>query len=252
MEHQLNVYLDPTSGDSHQHWIDPSTGWIKEAFVTYIAGKHNSKFEWMGTNLLRSVHLFSSRPLIMVAFNRDFQPPDSWKEFPNLILYRMDPIVGGVSFNFNKIRAMIAARVLVGVELDLDQNVFQGIDAMFAATRRESSADHPYPILPVHWMSRDARPGEPYYEYNFRAYDGKRTMRWGHGHPTWSYHALPFLADLLYTRLRAGVDPSGYRGWMAEDEDMLNVMLWKAGVRKNWCKFDLEPGLFIQPVQTNE
>ena len=53
-------------------------------------------------------------------------------------------------------------------------------------------------------------------------------MRWAHGHPTWSYHALPFLADLLHIRLAATCGGS-HEPWMPEDEDMLNVRLWKAG-----------------------
>merc|ERR1712203_362017 len=32
--------------------------------------------------------------------------------------------------------------------------------------------------------------------------------------------------------------------WMQEDEDMLNVASWRDGVEKQWCKFDLEPGLY--------
>merc|ERR1719215_428208 len=31
---------------------------------------------------------------------------------------------------------------------------------------------------------------------------------------------------------------------MREDEDMLNVGLWRDNADKDWCKFDLEPDLF--------
>merc|ERR1719291_249555 len=33
---------------------------------------------------------------------------------------------------------------------------------------------------------------------------------------------------------------------MNEDEDMLNVLLWRAGVTKAWCKFDNYPQLFLK------
>merc|ERR1740121_2186692 len=35
-----------------------------------------------------------------------------------------------------------------------------------------------------------------------------------------------------------------YAPYMREDEDMLNVNLWRDKSRKDWCKFDLEPDLF--------
>merc|ERR1719253_982963 len=43
-----------------------------------------------------------------------------------------------------------------------------------------------------------------------------------------------------------------YKGWMIEDEDMLNVNLWRDGVDKAWCKFDIEPGLFIERARLDK
>eukprot|EP00971_Amphidinium_carterae_P183266 3637300-Amphidinium_carterae.1 len=34
--------------------------------------------------------------------------------------------------------------------------------------------------------------------------------------------------------------------WMISDEPMLNVLLWKAKVTKQWCKYDLEPALYTR------
>merc|ERR1740121_1725442 len=33
--------------------------------------------------------------------------------------------------------------------------------------------------------------------------------------------------------------------WMREDEDMLNVAMWRVGVNKSWCKFDNYPQLYL-------
>uniref|UniRef100_A0A7S0FC88 Nucleotide-diphospho-sugar transferase domain-containing protein n=2 Tax=Pyrodinium bahamense TaxID=73915 RepID=A0A7S0FC88_9DINO len=244
----LEIRLDTRFEESHLRWADRHSGWLSEAFITYMAGKKHSKFAWMATNLIRSVHLFSTRPIVVVNFDKVFQPPESWLGMPNLVVYRMRPLAdvnprsADVSFNFNKIRAMIAARVVTGIQLDLDQVIFAGMDSLFAATRRESTQQHPYPVLPVHWMSRDAKKGEPYHVYQFTAYPGKHSMRWNHAHPTWTTWALPFLSELLYERLTAHPEPR----WMMEDEDMLNVMLWKHNVTKAWCKFDLEPSLYME------
>jgi len=244
----LEVHLDGRFQSGYDRWVN-KTGWLDEAYVTYMAGKKNSNFEWMATNLIRSVNLFSKRPIVVVNFDKEFEPPESWQDFPNLIVYRMKrlPLGSQVSFNFNKIRAMIGARVLTGIQVDLDQVVFAGMDKVFQATRREVTQLYPYPILPVHWMARDGKPGEPYYAIRFTAYAGTRSMRWNHAHPTWSHWALPFLSQMLYERLTVVPEPP----WMEEDEDMFNVLLWKKNVSKAWCKFDLEPDLFTGHLDAN-
>lgn len=251
--------------------------------MTYVAGAKDSKYEWQATNLIRSVSLFSARPIVVVVYGESFAPPLEWREHPCVIVYRMRPIAGRVSFNFNKIRSMVGARTLVGVQLDTDQIVFQGVDDLFAGTRLESTSQYPWPLLPVHSMSRDYHPQSPYKVYAFTAYKGKHTMRWGHAHPTWSFWALAFLCDLLLERYRVEqritemqawnlleaadrglmeVLRSGARmqverkvqpqAWMVEDEDMLNVNLWRDGAQKAWCKFDLEPSLYLMRYAVEE
>eukprot|EP00929_Paragymnodinium_shiwhaense_P073478 TRINITY_DN37453_c0_g2_i1.p1 TRINITY_DN37453_c0_g2~~TRINITY_DN37453_c0_g2_i1.p1 ORF type:complete len:830 (+),score=186.52 TRINITY_DN37453_c0_g2_i1:183-2672(+) len=241
---QLEVYLDCDFVDNYKKWTkDGAQEWLDEAYVTYIGGPKDSTWEWQATNLVRSVELFSTRPIIVVAFT-DFAPPASWRKNHNVLVYRMQPGLPRVSFNFNKIRSMLVSRVVTGIQLDTDQIVASGMDNVFESTRREIHSEYPYPMLPVHWMSRDAGSGEPYYEYHQVGYDGPRTMRWGQAHPTWSYHSLPFLADLLHERLT--VADRGLKIWMLEDEDMLNVKSWQAGATKQWCKFDLFPDLFVR------
>merc|ERR1711920_578275 len=242
-----------------------------------VAGAPDSQFIWQATNLVRSVDLFSSRPIVVVAYGKEFIAPASWQGMPNVIVYRMLPGNGhGVSFNFNKIRSMVSSRVIIGIQLDTDQIIAPGMDQLFVGTRREITATHPWPMLPVHWMSRDAKKPEPYWEYAFRDWSGPRSLRWGHAHPTWTFWALLFLGDLLKERLgssdrgRRGQDIEvwpleearehgvlevlkrgrkakrtlDYKPWMREDEDMLNVGLWRDNSRKDWCKYDLEPDLF--------
>merc|ERR1712032_1483684 len=102
----------------------------------------------------------------------------------------------GVSFNFNKLRAMIAARVISGIELDGDQIIYLGMDRVFDANRRECTPHYPFPIMPVHWMARDSKPGEPYHEYAFKVWKKPHGMRWVHAHPTWTFWALAFLCDV--------------------------------------------------------
>lgn len=138
---------------------------------------------------------------------------------------------------------------------------------MFEPTRRENTAEYPFPILPVHWGPR---------EEGFTAYAGLPSMRWCHAHPTWTHWSSPFWINLLLLRATVtlhpgttvklwqlsatGTDirqllPAGDNGrytraatfekWMYSDEPMMNVLLWMADAKKAWCKFDLEPYTFM-------
>lgn len=273
----MQVFLDCDFVQQFLHWTRPS-GWFDEAYVTYVAGGKGSKYERQATNVVRSVQLFSSRPIVVTTFG-DFVAPASWKNLPGVVVLRLHPISEqGVSFNFNKIRALILSRVRTGVQLDTDQIIYKGCDQMFAATKREIDDHYPWPMLPIHWMARDDVPNNPYQPYVFTAWRGEHTMRWGHAHPTFTFFALPFLCDLLHERYlgqrarwSSGTEfeawnlpaasssgllqilrssgkvnrTSQYSEWFSEDEDMLNVNLWRDGAKKDWCKFDLEPDLFL-------
>ncbi|CAE8715386.1 unnamed protein product, partial [Polarella glacialis] len=211
----LDVYLDCDFAPQYLRHTDSDSEWQEEAFVTYIAGQPNSAHEWMANNLIRSVHLFSKRPIIVVVFDTVFRPPEWWREFPNLLVYRMQiGMPWPVAFNFNKIRAMIGARVIVGIELDLDQIVAPGIDVVFSATRKEVTQHYPFPIMPVHWMSRDAKPGEMFYEYGLHSWRYEHGMRWCHAHPSWTFWALAFYADVLLKRYLLGLTKGTATGRM--------------------------------------
>lgn len=276
----MDVFLDCDYAENYLKWTSEESEWIEEGFVTYMGGEVNSNYEWMATNLLRSTSLFSTRPIIVVVTDSSYRPPAWWAKIPNVILFKMaSGMAFPVSFNFNKIRSMIAARVIVGIQLDVDQLVAPGIDHVFRATRLQCTQKYPFPIMPVHWMSRDAEPGEQFYEYRLQMWDRPHGMRWCHAHPTWTYWALLFLANVLLKRYLVALAPDfaasarlwtlsnlvpidvvdmlqvgtkahrltkfKVQSWMIEDEDMLNVELWFANATKAWCKFDLEPDTFL-------
>ncbi|CAK9113006.1 unnamed protein product [Durusdinium trenchii] len=276
---EMEVWLECDFLSQFQRWTSSSSPWIEEAYVTYVGGPRDSTFEWQATNLIRSIDLFSTRPLVVVIFGNEFVPPLLWQNMRHVIVFRMRHISRGVSFNFNKIRSILAARVIVGIQLDTDQLIFKWMDEVFEGTKRECNERYPWPILPVHWMSRDDTPGNPYAHYAFKGWDGPQTMRWNHAHPTWSFWAVIFFGDLMHERMLAATGRrtstvihdletvrNGSMGLMDlvrqgnkakvsrhvemsnamwEDEDMINVNLWRHKVSKAWCKFDLEPNLFL-------
>merc|ERR1712151_191861 len=114
-----------------------------------------------------------------------------------MVLVHGRPMIQGNSLNFNKLRAMMFTKVLTGILVDADQFVNKGMDSMFQRTEEESTADYPFPIMPVHWTSQDPQSNDGYpYKFSFddHADAPNRTMRWGHAHPTWTHHAYAFLA----------------------------------------------------------
>jgi len=77
-------------------------------------------------------------------------------------------------------------------------------------------------------------------------------MRWGHAHPTFTFHALPFLGDLLAGEMDDPRHVLDTTVSVPEDEDALNVGLWDVGATKQWCKFDVPyPSLFQDYAEHN-
>lgn len=279
---QFETYLDCSFVDNYIRWTRNESEWLEEAYVSYVGGKRNSVFEWAITTLVRSVHLFSQRPIVVVIVDDIYVPPLSWQALPNLLVYKMHPrIRRSLPFNFNKVRAMVGSRVLTGIELDSDQLITGRLDRVFAPTRRECTVKYPFPILPVHYMTRDAEACvHTDCKYNFLEFEGPRSMRWCHAHPSWTFWALPFWADMLFMRMAVVLDPGeraqlgfgeevhlwkldarrpldmrsllqrGRAGrerrpvkhepWMISDEPMTNAWLWLVGASKAWCKFDVD------------
>ena len=73
--------------------------------------------------------------------------------------------------------------------------------------------------------------------------------RWVHAHPTWTFYAIPFVADGLLSKLsfekwakqprviKAIAEPKILPNpdfFMNEDEDLFNIMLWRYRKHKQW------------------
>jgi len=238
-------YVDKEFIAVHDQFKD-SDGWLEEAFVTYVGLTPDSdkalNIAHEADLLLQSVHRFSSRPVVVANFGS--YVPREWtaKRFPQMILLHGRSMIPGKSFNYNKIRSMIFSKVKTGIVLDADQWINAGADYMFARAAEEGGEAYPYPILPVHWLTRDPDTSGPY-PFQFKSSDGpERTMRWGHAHPTWTYEAIGFLAR--WSAYVLAPEQSGAPEWLRiqpslEDEGMFNVALWAENKTKQWCKFDI-------------
>jgi len=152
-------------------------------------------------------------------------------------------------------------RVKTAIQLDADMLVAKHIDRLFDATAKHVTANYPYPIMPVHWMSR-MKGADGYADAYPVNYNGFR-IRWAHCHPTWTWHALEFVGQALMAKLNrvewtswvkkeTGVAPVPIpMTFLGEDEDMLNVLLWRNNATKQWCKWDVEPSLYEDFLKLN-
>lgn len=246
-----------------------SKSWFRRAFVTYVAGEPSSPFVQMATELIKSVHYFSSWPIIV--FNFGLVTPPAWtpEEFPRLVILHSLPLPRENpmkrSFNFNKLRSILMSRVKTGIQLDVDQFIAPNADVLFKLTEGYVDKAYPFPLMPAHfldWSIKDQKdaPWWPRYCPNPSKPCPMQTMRWAHAHPTWTYWALPFFGRWVRRHFRderlpnvtlQGFEAPGLRvGNIPEDEDLLNVALWEERASKQWCKFDVPATVEFESLLT--
>jgi len=245
---------------------------MPNGFMTYYGGPADGKHARMVEQLVISIHEFSKMPVVVAHFG--FGVPASWtaERFPRMVLIHYSGIEPEApnnyarSFNFNKLRAMMLAKIKVGVQLDADQFVAPGVDNMFASTAREITKEYPRIIMPAHFLDRAPRDGGAWWKRYCPNDDCSRyqTQRWGHAHPTWSYWALPHIGRWLRRNFRDESLPERKRedgGVMVElritdipeDEDLMNVGIWEEGGTKQWCKIDqVDPSDFASRLGSFE
>jgi len=246
----MQAWVDHRFANNYKRLFDTS-GWAPRAFVNYYAGVPDGKHTKMTEQLINSVHAFSAEPIIVFHFGT--QTPSDWNEgrWPRLVLVHAAPIPAedGRSFNFNKLRTMLLARVRSGIVLDSDQFVAPGADALFQRTEQEITQDYAMPILPAHFLDRTPKDTGAYWARYCPSDDDCRfqTARWGHAHPTWTHWALPWIGKWLRRNFLDEILPPREDGAMSalrvvdvpEDEDLLNIATWEDGGTKQWCKYDI-------------
>lgn len=252
----MTAWVDPRFRDIYNTFYKDGA-WLDRAFVNYFAEFGSGKHAKMTEELIKSVHMFSDYPIVVVHFG--MAAPIAWtpEQFPRLILLHAHPMPNGKSFNYNKLRAMLMARARTGVQLDSDEFVAPGVDAIFQRTEDEVTEKYALPIMPAHFLTdkgpKDGGSWWPRFCTNKADVSTctRQTLRWAHAHPTYTYWALPFIGKWLRRQLRderlpALQNTTGGPSFgelvvadIPEDEDLLNVALWEDGATKQWCKFDV-------------
>jgi hypothetical protein len=193
-----------------------------EGFITF--SDNNPKYLALLTNLLDSVHYFSSRPII--AYGIDVDLDVDVNKYPRLIKRRLKKKDCGPSIFFCKIHAIIESKLDYGVHLEADSVVNWNVDILFDVVHRWP---YPLPLAPRH-------PGDPrnYAQFlkNFKLDFKSRTTPYIHAQFSWNYRAYPFFKQALDFMRQGKFSGANY------DETGINVLLWKAKANHTLCKID--------------
>ncbi|CAE7427317.1 unnamed protein product [Symbiodinium sp. CCMP2456] len=244
----MEVYLDRRFRTNYKS-VYNTDGWADAAWVNYVAVPADGKgiFGQLTERLVDSVHRFSQHPVIVVNFGTKAPEDLDPTRFPSLVLLHARGLrpTSPISFNFNKLRAVLLAQVKVGASLDSDMlMVTAQADRLLNRTAEEITEKYPYPMMPTHFLDRDVRDREAArtsHKGNFLGFTCKDcptpTMRWGQAQPTWTYWSLPFLSRWLSAKIAGRKEQGVPTSYIKEDEDLLNVALWQEGATKAWCAF---------------
>lgn len=149
-EAELKKMLEVWLSEGFQETYDRlyKDGWLEEAFVNFIGpSPSGGKWALINEQLIRSVHLFSTRPIVVMHFG--MVTPKEWdaKKYPKLLVFHCAPFPTSFfrRFDLNKYRSLLLAKVKTGVQLDSDQFVAPHVDELFHLARREGSEQRPGP-----------------------------------------------------------------------------------------------------------
>ncbi|UJR23310.1 hypothetical protein I4U23_026325 [Adineta vaga] len=218
-----NSYISQSSTNhDKQISLKSSSKSIKEAFVTFC--NNNPAYIALLKNVLDSVHLFSTRPIIIYGIDMDLNI-DSQK-YPRLVRRRLKQRDCGRSIYFCKLAAIVDSQVEYGIYIETDTLVNWNVDILFDLLHR-----WPYslPLAPRH-------PDDPknYLRYleEFGLDLSNRTTPYIHAHILWTIRSYPFLQQALDYMQRGYFLGDNY------DETGMNVLLWKAKANHTLCKLD--------------
>ncbi|CAJ1373594.1 unnamed protein product [Effrenium voratum] len=236
----MDVFLDKRFRQNYEKAYN-SDGWTDAAWVNYVAlKKAGDTYGQLTERLVESVHRFSKHPIVVVNFGLQ-DPGLDPARFPRLVLLHARALDRGVSFNFNKFRAILLAQVKVGASLDSDMMMATPhADQLLQRTEEEINEKYRFPMMPTHFLDRDPRDSESG-KGNFAKYTCDQcptpTMRWGQAQPTWTHWSLNFVSRWLAAKIAGRPEQGVPTRDISEDEDLLNVALWKEGATKSWCAF---------------
>jgi hypothetical protein len=226
-------YIPKIFQSNTRRWVN-RTHYPKEAFVTVINERKN--YIELLDILLDSVHLFSTRSIII--FTIDFDLIINQTRHSRVLIERISQKECGSNVFTCKILAIVSSEVNYGVQLEVDSVVNYNIDLLF-----DMIHVWPYdlPLAPKH-------PDDPRnYKYYMKQYGVKRrSIPYIHGTFVWTYRAYPFIENILRLMQKGEFNDANC------DETAMNVMLWKAKANHTLCKYDPFGPIYIEKYEQPE
>ncbi|HEY2810910.1 MAG TPA: hypothetical protein VGJ00_05935 [Rhabdochlamydiaceae bacterium] len=182
---------------------------IEEGFVTLATPNYFGILE----TLVESVHIFSTRPVIAYGLGADI--PLSVEKYPRLIKRRLYDVEEDAFAQ--KSRSMIESGLRQGIWVDADLIVNQGVDTLFTLCKKISR----FPLVPIH-------PEDPDNQRNIMQFLNvdKKTMPYVHDCVIlFTQECMPLLKEWHSYCLQYDEQA------ICKDETILNVLLWKYGVK---------------------
>lgn len=211
--------------------------------------------------LLKSVHEFSTRPIVVMGIGSD--PPFSTDTYPRMIARKMTRAPRSVYFN--KLKAVLECPIkfggwpkacncfvycalptcstleprglndahellsLIGVVVESDDIVNWNVDRLFAVARKHAKQ---FPLLPRHPQSTQLTRT---YAARFAA-PGYTPVPYGHAHLIYSHLTMPFFKRTYEDAQRADGPP--------HDELAVNNRLWMEKATDQACLYDPYAGRY--------
>ena len=206
----------------------------KEAFVIFT--NQQKQYVALLDVLLDSIHLFSSRSVIV--FTVDFDLMINRTRHSRLFTERIAQNDCGPNIYACKIYAMIASEVQYGVQIDVDSVVNYHVDLLFEMLHQWP---HEFPLAPKH-------PGDPKdYKYDMKEHHVQyASTPYMHGAFLWTFRSYRFLLLVLTSMQRVSFQNAQL------DETAMNVMLWKAKTKYVLCKYDPYGPIYIDKYEKSE
>ena len=178
-------------------------GWLQRGFVSYFKGPPHSEQAQLMELLIDSVHQFSVYPIVVLHMGLAL--PMHWTPsvFPRLAVLSVKELPSSVKQSATVLQAALLARVETGIFLSHDSLVLPGIDQLFRTLDAEVTPEHPWPILPAHFLDKTADKSESLWShFCVEQSCPRQTMRWSQLGLSWSRFSLPFIGSTLRALFR--------------------------------------------------
>ena len=201
MTQAMQVFASAAFAENYRRFS--KEGWLRRAFVSYFNGPPHGNQAQLMELLIESVHEFSVYPIVVLHMGLAI--PMHWtpRVFPRLVIMSVKELPSSVRLGATILQAALLSRTETGIFLSHDSLVLPGIDKLFGTIEAEVAGEHPWPLMPTHFLDLKEGAGEGFWSH-FCANQScpRQSMRWSQLGLSWTRFSLPFLGSTLRALFR--------------------------------------------------